>query len=382
MIPPSEFTAEQRKALDSVRTTRVILPVAIGVAVVGFLFYRQFDPNEWAAIEWTYNTLLWVGISLALLVVRHLCYAARLHVLSERDFSFRKCIELVFIWEFSSAVTPTSAGGSAVAMFVLGQERLSAGRTATLVLYTIVLDTAFFILLLTVLYVVLGPSMIRPDVTSVFELSGWGVTFLIAYIAMAIYGSFLAWGLFVSPKRVRAGLRSLARWRPLRRFRRNLLNMARDTVAASEHMRAKPPSWHLAAFASTAGAWSCRFLLLSCLIVGFTDVATDVFTQVKLFARLQSMYLILAFSPTPGGAGFAETLFKDFLLDFVGDNRTSALLIATIWRGFTYYAYLLAGAIVIPNWLRGVIRRRARRKLSVDGRTVSAQLPTETPTPV
>ncbi len=381
MIPQSEFTAEQQKALNSVRTSRVILPVVIGVSVVGYLFFRQFDIGEWNRIEWTANTLFWLGMSLTLLVVRHLSYATRLYVLSEGDFTFKKCIELVFIWEFSSAVTPTSAGGSAVALFVLTQEKLSAGRTAMLVLYTVVLDTAFFVILLTILYLLLGPSMIRPGVDNIFELSGWGGVFIASYVAMAIYGSFFFYGLFISPERIRSILRGMASWKLLRRFRKTLLSTARDTVQASEHMRSKPLRWHLSAFAATAGAWSCRFLLLSCLVIGFTDVATDLFTQVKLFARLQSMYLILAFSPTPGGAGFAETLFKDFLIDFVGDNQTSALLIATIWRGFTYYAYLLAGAIVIPNWLRGVIRRRAQRKLGVDGQ-LTEPLSADTPSAV
>ncbi|NJN77591.1 MAG: hypothetical protein HC803_04080 [Saprospiraceae bacterium] len=49
---------------------------------------------------------------------------ARLHILTEGEFTWRKCFELIFIWEFSSAVTPTSVGGSAVALFVLSQEKL------------------------------------------------------------------------------------------------------------------------------------------------------------------------------------------------------------------------------------------------------------------
>jgi len=80
-----------------------------------------------------------------------------------------------------------------------------------------------------------------------------------------------------------------------------------------------------------------------------------------LYARLESMFVIIAFSPTPGGAGFVETLFKDFLTDFVDGNATSALVIATCWRLMTYYLYLFAGAIILPNWLRGVVRRRAIR---------------------
>ena len=367
MTPANDFTVEQRKALDSVRTSRIILPMLIGLGVVGYLFYQEFDLTEWRAIDWTLATLFWVGVSLTLLVARHLFYATRLYVLSERDFAFWKCIELVFIWEFSSAVSPTSVGGSAVALFVLSQEKLSAGRTASLVIYTVVLDTAFFVLNLTLLFLVFGAGMIRPGAESIADLGGWGVTFLVAWAAMALYGSFFFWGLFVSPTAIRGALRWLAGVRVLRRFRKTLLRTAQDTVAASVHMRKQPLKWHLSAFGATAGAWSCRFLLLSCLIIAFGEVGLGLMTQLELYGRLQSMYLIIAFSPTPGGAGFAESFLEGFTTDFMGANITSILLVAMIWRGFTYYAYLLAGALVIPQWIRGVVARRSIRRQGVEG---------------
>ena len=69
---------------------------------------------------------------------------------------WKKCIELIFIWEFSSAVSPTSVGGSAVAFFVLAQEKLSTAKTATIVLYTVVLDTIFFVGTLPILFAFFG----------------------------------------------------------------------------------------------------------------------------------------------------------------------------------------------------------------------------------
>jgi len=356
-----------------VRTSRIILPILIGLGVVAYLFYQQFDLEEWNAIKWTTHTLVWAGISLTMLVIRHLAYAMRLYILSEKDFSYKKCIELIFIWEFSSAVSPTSVGGSAVALFVLSQEKLSAGRTASLVLYTVVLDSAFFIFTLPILYVILGPMMIRPGAASLADLSGWGITFIAAYVLMAIYALFIFWGLFISPTSIRKVLSVLARWRILKRFRKKMVDIGRDMVVASKHMRTKPFKWHAGAFLSTAVAWSFRFLLLSCLFIAFTDVGRDLFTQTALYARLEAMFVIIAFSPTPGGAGFVETLFNDFLDDFVAGNMTSALLIATLWRGFTYYAYLLAGVVVIPNWIRGVIKRRAEKKEEEDSRVRVAE---------
>lgn len=356
-----EFTAAQRRTLASVRPGRIVVPILIGLAVVAWLLYREFDVDEWRAIDWTAATAAWMGLSLALLVVRHLSYATRLYVLSEHDFTFRKCIELVFIWEFASAVSPTSVGGSAVALFVLAQEKLSAGRTASLVIYTIVLDTAFFVFGLTLLYLAFGPGMVRPGAETFADLGGWGIPFVTAWTAMALYGSFFFWGLFVSPTAVRSVLRWLAGFKVMRRFRKNLLQTARDTTSASIHMREQALTWHGKAFLATAGAWSCRFLLLSCLIIAFGEVTVDFLTQLELYGRLKAMYLIIAFSPTPGGAGVAEGLLEGFTTDFMGANVTSVLLVAMLWRGVTYYAYLVAGAIVVPNWIRRLIARRKRR---------------------
>ena len=358
MSTAGEFTVAQRRTLRRVSPGKIVLPILIGLGVVAWLFYREFDLEEWRAIEWTTATAAWIGLSLVLLVIRHLSYATRLYVLSEHDFSFRKCIELIFIWEFSSAVSPTSVGGSAVALFVMSQEKLSAGRTASLVIYTIVLDTAFFVSGITVLYGLFGPEMVRPGADTFAGLGVWGATFATAWAAMALYGTFFFWGLFVSPTAIRSVLRWLASFRLLRRFRKNLLQTARDTTAASIHMRQQPISWHLKAFGATAGAWSCRFLLLSCLIIAFGEVSVDLLTQLELYGRLKAMYLIIAFSPTPGGAGIAEGMLPGFTTDFMGANITGVLVVAMLWRGFTYYAYLVAGAVVVPNWLRGIIARR------------------------
>ena len=126
-------------------------------------------------------------------------------------------------------------------------------------------------------------------------------------------------------------------------------------------MKQEKWSFHLAAFLSTATAWSCRFLLLNCLIIAIVDTtATDFLTQAGLYSRLETMFVIMAFSPTPGGAGFAEIVFGGFLSDYVPVGIS--LIIAFMWRGLTYYAYLFAGVIIVPNWVRKLLNKRKKKK--------------------
>ncbi|MFT4974068.1 MAG: uncharacterized membrane protein YbhN (UPF0104 family), partial [Saprospiraceae bacterium] len=117
--PLDEFTKDQQKVLRSIRTSRIVFPILIGVAVVVYLFFKEFNPEDFNEIQWTSHAWFWIGLSTSLLVLRHIAYATRLRILSEGQFTWKKCVELIFIWEFSSAVTPTSVGGSAVAFFIL-----------------------------------------------------------------------------------------------------------------------------------------------------------------------------------------------------------------------------------------------------------------------
>lgn len=357
-----DFTEEQNEVLKSIRTSRIILPILIGIGVVIYMLLQQFDPEDFWQINWTRYTAFWVGISLTLLVIRHLAYATRLRILSEKEFTWKKCIELIFIWEFSSAVSPTSIGGSAVSLFVLAQEKLSTGRTSTIVLYTAVLDTLFFVGTLPIWFMIFGTNMIRPNVTSVGDLGGWGFTFIVAYILMAMYGSLFYYGLFAKPLLIQRFFYGLSNIKFLKRYRKNLRKLGEDMVEASKHMKRQNWKFHLGAFGATATAWSCRFLLLNCLIIAFVATSSvDLWSQFGLFARLQTMFVIIAFSPTPGGAGFVEILFGGFLIDYLG-NVTNGTIISTIWRLFTYYAYLLAGAIIIPNWIRTILNERAKKR--------------------
>lgn len=360
-LKQAAFTKKQEEVLRSIRPSRIILPILIGIGVVGYLLWNQFDPAEFSKISWTTHTLFWITLSVTLLIIRHLAYANRLRVLSEGAFNWRKSIELVFIWEFSSAVSPTSLGGSAVAFFVLAQEKLPTAKTATIVLYTIVLDTIFFVGTLPVLYAFFGAEIIRPGMKNFADFDAWGYYFLFAYALMAVYGSVFYYGLFVNPLQLKRFLVGFTRLRFLRKFRHKAIEMGNDMMVASTEMKRHKWPFHLSAFLSTATAWSCRFLLLNCLIIAFVNnIPTDFYTQFELYARLETMFVIIAFSPTPGGAGFVEILFSGFLSDYV-QNVTNSTVISTLWRLMTYYSYLLAGVIVIPNWIRKIINARKRR---------------------
>jgi len=366
--------SREKAILRDIRGSRIILPLLLGLVAVGFLVWQRVDWGEMAHISWNRSVLLGLGAAVCFLVIHHLSYAYRLYSLSEGRFTFRKCIELIFIWEFSSAVSPTSVGGSAVAFYMLSRERLPFSRTATIVLYTIVLDGLFFLLTLPLLFAVFGGTIIRPDLEGFRNLGGWGNYFVFSYVFMFAYTFLFFYGLFLRPVRMQDLLKAITALPYVNKWRPAAENLGKELVLASGEMRSKPWAWHLRAILATAGAWSTRFLLLLAVILAFSPGLAGV-NLLALYARLEAMFLITLFSPTPGGSGFAEVLFGGFLEDYI-PSATIATLTAAVWRLLGYYVYVIAGAIIVPVWLRQhVLKKRAavvkNQAPSTDGESAS-----------
>lgn len=343
--------------LHEVKVSKVILPTILGVGVVLWLMYTQLEIHQLENIQSNASTLFWITAACLVYVVRHLFYAWRLRLLSGYYFSWWKAIELIVIWEFSSAVSPTSVGGSGVAFFFLSQEKLSGGKTVSLVLYSIVLDTFFFLLSLPLFYLIFGPKVIRPDMAAFADLDGYGWTFLLSLLGMAVYGSLFYYGVFINPRIVKRFLLLLSKIPLWKKMKDNLRKTAMDVVVASSDLKHQSVLFHMQAIVATAGAWITRFVAINFLIMALVNnLSLSWYDQGLLLGRGEVMHVITTFSPTPGGAGIAEYLFGGFYSDYIPAGIAS--IIALVWRLVTYYPYLLAGAIVIPIWIKKLLEHR------------------------
>ena len=353
-MPDSTHNKDHTKILESVKLSKLIVPMVLGLGVVFYMIYKQLDLEALSDINWQWNTVWWVGMAIFMYIIRHIFYSFRLQIMSSGAFSFLKAMQLIVIWEFASAVSPTSVGGSGVALILLAQEKLSGAKTVSIVLYSLVLDTLFFVLSLILLYVMLGPIMIRPGMDTLATMDGYGLTFLTVLGIMILYGGVIFYGLFINPRIIQRILIGLSNWKILGKFKNSLHKTADDIVISSHELHDKPWSFHIGAFVTTSLAWVTRFLAINFLILGLVTMAkTGIYHQLLQYARAEAMYVITAFSPTPGGAGIAEFLFGGFFSDYIPKGVAS--LIALIWRLISYYPYLILGAIVIPVWIRHII---------------------------
>ncbi|MFN4255111.1 MAG: YbhN family protein [Saprospiraceae bacterium] len=358
ILPATDPVSDEKKFVQSMRLSRVAVPVLLGLLAVGWLFHRQFDAEAFRDIEWSGRAAAWLLAGLGLLVLRHFAYALRMRALTGGQFSWRKCAELVVLWEFSAALTPTSKGGPFVMLFVLTREKLAAGRTATAVLYTIICDSGFMVIMLPLLLLAFGPPMLYPGMESFGDVRLASGTFFFTYGFMFAYWAVFAFLLFVRPQYARRALGLVAKIPFLKKYEAKLLYLGTEFELAAAEMRRQNWLYHAQVWLGTFGAWTLKFLMINCLIIAIVpSTPIDGSTQAFIYARMVAMFIIMAFSPTPGGAGLAEVAMSKFITDFVPEGI--GVVVALLWRGMAYYGYLLLGAIVVPGWVRAKLGRGA-----------------------
>ena len=352
---------QTRSVLKSFKSSKIWLPIFIGLAVVVYMLSANFDPTALSSIKWNPHTTIWLFLAILILVVRHLAYALRLYYLAEDTIGFWRCVKLIIIWEFSSAVSPTALGGSAVSVLVLSQEKLGTSRTLAAIIYTVVLDSLFFVVSVPLLFLIFGANVINPSYVDISSMDKVAFSLFFFYSLILVYGLFFAYGLFYNPRQFKKILVFFTTWPLLNRFKGSAQKLGDEMMDSSYQIAHKDGRFHLKSFLLTATAWACRFLIVNCLIIALIDpVSYHPWDQLKIYGRQVIMFVFMMFSPTPGAAGFAEVFFGSFIGDFI--PKSAALIIALIWRFLTYYLYLVAGVLVIPAWLTGVIRHRKEAK--------------------
>lgn len=340
-----------------------IAPVVIGVASAAALIwfgaqYPVTDPETGAtSTSWellrqfawsTRSSYALLGV-LGCVLVRDLGYIIRLRVLSFGAFNWRQATENILLWELASALTPSVVGGSAVAVVILKRDGLRWGKSLATVFATAMMDEAFYLLAvpLAFLWATSGGHAIFPDVPAGFESAAWGAqsVFWLAYAFIATLTATMLFGLVLKPQATHRLLLWAKSTRVLKRWSERIGAWADDLLEASHTIRNAPLRYWVKGFAATCSSWTARFVTLNMVLLVF-------YPQVEhaaVLARQLLLWLVLSISPTPGSSGAAELGLPAFLSDLTGLAYIAAVVL--LWRTFTYFIYLVAGAFVLPSWL-------------------------------
>ena len=69
----------------------------------------------------------------------------RIRLLTDNKIKWRNSFDVIMLWEFASALTPSVVGGSAVALFIVNKEIKNIGKATAIVMITALLDELFYI---------------------------------------------------------------------------------------------------------------------------------------------------------------------------------------------------------------------------------------------
>ncbi len=342
---------------------KIIYPIIIGLAVVVYLLQREVDVDLFSIITFTWYSVFWLAIAFLMMVIRDVGYIVRLKILSEGDFTLRQCFNIIMLWEFSSAITPSAIGGTGVAIFFVNREGLSIGRSTAIVMATSFLDELYFILMFPILFfIVTGSRLFAIGVEQGEEIISFTNEFfyfaIIGYLVKFFFVLLVAYGLFINPRGLKWLLLWIFRLPFIRKWRYKMNETGTDLINTSRVFRTKSAGFWLKAFTATFFSWTARYWVVNFLLLAFFVVDE----HILIFARQLVMWIMMLVSPTPGGSGFAEFVFSRYLGDFIPVGF--AVVMALIWRLVSYYPYLFIGAIMLPRWLSGKFSRKRPAKIN------------------
>ncbi len=354
-----------KKLTQKISPYKIIYPILIGLAVVSYMLYKEFDMTAFQQITFTWNSVLWLSVALICMFVRDLGYVIRIKILSGERLGWIQSIRIIFLWEFTSAVTPSAIGGTSLAILFVNKEGIKVGRSSAMVMATSFLDELYFIFMFPIILLCVSQSDLwnMPGVNKGISTSL--VWFAVGgYSIKLLYLIILSYGLFKNPRGLKYLLLQCFKFRLLRKWRYSAHEAGSDLVRNSYELRHMPFLFWLKTFGATFLSWTARYWVVNAILMAFWATSYNWGTQFLIFARQLVMWIMMLVSPTPGGSGFAEFVFTEYLGEFL-PGASVAIAIAILWRIITYYPYLFIGVFIVPKWITRNFKSPSKKKTAV-----------------
>lgn len=343
----------KNETFQKLKPARIILPILIGLAVVIWFVFKDLNAEVFNAIHLTWSSVFWLFVGICCMLSRDLGYIIRIRVLTDNDLTWRQAFRVIMLWEFTSAITPSTVGGTAVAVVFIHKEGINVGKSTAVVLATSFLDELYFVIMFPLILLIVGGEILFST-----SLHGTGAAFLnnlflfavIGYIIILIWVLLVGYGLFLNPVGIKNLIIKVFKLPFIKRWKESALKAGNDIVESSHALSKKPFSFWAKAVSATFLSWTARYWVVNAILVAFFTI-NDHFL---IFARQLVTWIMMIISPTPGGSGFAEVILSRYITDTIPVDPalagSIAIAMAIIWRLISYYPYLLVGAIIVPGW--------------------------------
>ena len=332
---------------SSIKPSMVIWPILFGLIGVGYMLWREMHngipEGPLAVVDywWVFAILVVV-----FMLCKDFSGMYRLRVMSGAPLTFRQLYRIRMLYEFTSAVTPSAAGGSSLEVIFIHREGIKISRATSMTVLALFLDEVFMVLLFPLLLLCIPYSELF-TAEGAFQ-HGYLWAFLIGYIMKVVWVAILFIGIFCNPTILAKIIGFIFSIKFLRRYRLRALRTAVELRQCAREIRHESFGYWIRMMLSTAGIWGFRFLIANMAIMIFNPLSLS--GNMMCFARQYILGIVCMIVPTPGGSGFAEVMFDGFLGEYI-PFKMSTVLITSIWRLCTYYYYLVAGVIILPQWL-------------------------------
>lgn len=358
----------KKEVIRRIRPRNIVLPVIIGLLLVAYLIKKEFAGESFTELSFSTNSYIFLGLAICCMIFRDLGYMIRIRILTENDLTWKQAFRVIMLWEFTSAISPSTIGGTAVAVVFIHKEGLKVGRSSSVVLLTSFLDELYFVLMFPLLLLLISGEKLFMQhsilMDKVWYMNELFLFAIIGYSIKLLWVILVGYGLFFNPKGLKRIIVKIFSLPLLRRWHESAVNAGDDIIKSSIHFKEKNAFFWIKASLATFLSWTSRYLVANAILLAFFAVGE----HFLIFARQLVMFIMMIISPTPGGSGIAEFLFSRYLSDFVTVSpeniAATALAIALMWRAITYYPYLIFGAIIAPGWVnRKFFRNKDNKKV-------------------
>lgn len=355
----------EKETLSNFSGRKLALPILIAATVSFFLIYQvskfSTSADVLSKISFTPKLFAGLGFAFAVVIVRDLAYIYRIWELTDRKLSFKKCFEIIMLWEFGSSITPASVGGISVALYILYKEKINLGKSTSILLLTAYLDNLAFLTVFSFLFLILGKDVFiftgNCDDLKHLQLLEWirwvAQYAWVVFLIVAFTGGFLGFSIFIKPMWANKFLHKIAKFKWFNRWDKDIKQFGEEIETTSKAFKEKGISFMMPVFAATLVSWTARYALANALIYGF---AIEPHSQLLVFSRQCVHRLITMIPLTPGGSGVMEATFMALNCDFLPVGFSDK--VAVLWRVFNFWIYILIGLFILPKWLKKVSKNK------------------------
>lgn len=351
---------EHEKKLFSWKSVFVLAGITLSATAYLIYLLTKTDYSALNQIQWNSQILHVLILALGTVIIRDAAYVYRIWELSDRKLTLWQSIEVIFLWEFGSSITPASFGGVSLAFFILYKEGIKPGKATSILMFCSYLDNIAFIVVFSLLFFLLGNQMFDlsascgtfGELSAVRAFRAVGEYVWLGFIAVAFTGTILGFAIFIKPQYASNFLIAVSKLPLVNKWQNQIHHIGEDLYRTSVEFRSKGMWFVGRVLLATIISWSARYALANVLISGF---GSEGISQLEIFARQYVHRVIVMIPATPGGSGIAELSFMALNCDFIKEGL--APFVTLVWRGFNFYFYILAGVIILPKWLARVSRK-------------------------